>query len=224
VPALDLTAEVGDRPAVEALIDQIVARLPAIPFGNFGDLPAIGEWLVSHRFERRSLALALEARIRAAPTPAETEALIPPLIATANVFGGRQRAGLAEAISEPLVNQNTGEPGEVAWVVDYLTSHATRERLVVQLIERGLTIEPTLDAVHRARTQFDSIQVFEALVSRASRESDEANALADLEAAASWHRPSPESGSDATASLESVRANFPDLAEKTFGLLPPERT
>lgn len=222
VPALDLTAEIGDRTAVEALVDQIVARVPAIPFGNFGELPAVAEWLVSHKYERRSLALALEARMRAAPTPAETEALAPPLIATADVFRGRQRAGLAEAISEPLVNQNTGEPGVVAWVVEQLTAHATRERLVVQLIERGLAIEPTLDAVRRARTQFDSTQIFEALVSRASRESDEANALADLEAATTWQRPAPGSGSDAPASLESVRATYPSLSDMTFQLMPAE--
>ncbi|MEK6721674.1 MAG: P-loop NTPase fold protein [Chloroflexota bacterium] len=223
VPALNLTADVGDRPAVDAFIAQIVARIPAIPFGGFPEMPTLAEWLVRRKYERRSLALALEARVRAAPTPTETTDLVPALIGTADVFGGRQRAGLAEAIAEPLVTQNTGEPEQVAWIAEHLTSRTTRERLVVQLIERGLSIVPTLEAVRRARAQFDSTQVFEALVSRASREADEANALADLEAADSWQRPAPGSGSDAAASLESVRRAFPNLAEKTYELLPPVR-
>lgn len=222
VPALDLTAEVGNRAAVEAFIGGIVARVPAIPFDNFTALPAVAEWLVRRNFERRSLALAVEFRIRAAATPADTRAIAQASIAAADQFGGRQRAGLAEGLAEPFVNHNTGEADQVAWLVERLTTHNTRERLVVQLIERGLTLEPTLDAVRRARAQFDSAQVFEALVSRASREADEANAKADLDAASSWQRPAAGSTSDARASLDAVQEKFEGLKEQADRLLPAE--
>lgn len=222
VPALDLTAEVGNRAAVEALIGGIVARVPAIPFGNFTALPAVAEWLVRRNFERRSLVLSLESRIRAAATPTDAQAIAPASIAAADEFGGRQRAALAQALAEPFVNLNTGEPDQVAWLVEQLTTHNTRERLVVQLIERGLALEPTLDAVRRARDQFDSAQVFEALVWRASREVDEANAKADLEASSSWQPPAAGSTSDARASLDAVREKFEGLKEQADRLLPAE--
>jgi hypothetical protein len=222
VPALDLTAEVGDRAAVEALVGRIVARVPAIPFAYFAALPGVAEWLVRRNFERRSLALALETRIRAATTPADVQAIAAAAVATADYFGGRQRAGLAEALAEPFVNQNTGEPDQVAWLSEQLTTYNTRERLVVQLIERGLRLEPTLDAVRRSLAQFDSVQVFEALVSRASREAEEVNAKADLDAAASWRRPAPGSTSDARASLDAVGEKFAGLKEQADQLLPAD--
>jgi hypothetical protein len=222
VPTLDLTAEVADRTAVEALIARIMARVPAIPFPNFTALPSVAEWLVRRNFERRSLALALESRIRAATTPTEAQAIAPATIAAADHIGGRQRAGLAEALAEPFVNQNTGEPDQVAWLVEQLTTQNTRERLVVQLIERGLSLEPTLEAVRRARARFDSVQVYEALVSRASREAEEGNARADLDAASSWGRPTPGSASDARASLDAVGERFPGLKEQADLLLPAE--
>lgn len=222
VPALDLAAEVGDRAAVEAIMARIVARVPAIPFANFPALPAVAEWLVHRNFERRSLALALEARIRAATTPAEAQAIAPAAIAAADHFGGRQRVGLAEALTGSFVNLNTGEPDQVDWLVEQLTTHNTRERLVVQLIERGLRLEPTLDAVRRARDKFESVQVFEALVSRASREAEEVNAKSDLDAASSWRRPATGSTSDARASLAAVTEKFAGLKEQADQLLPAE--
>lgn len=191
VQALDLTAEIGDRSAVQTLIGRIVARIPAIPFTNLDSLPGVADWLVRRNFERQSLAVALEERIRAAATPADAQAIAVPAIAAADHFGGRQRAALAEALAEPFVNQNTGEPDQVAWVVERLTSNAPRERLVVQLVERGLALQPTLDAVRRSRGCFDSVQVFEALVSRASREADEGSAKAELDAAAAWQARPP---------------------------------
>jgi hypothetical protein len=223
VPALDLTAELGDRAAVEALIARIVGQVPAIPFASFTDLPAVAEWLVRHSHERRSLALALETRIRAATTPAEVQAIASASIEAADSFGGRQRAGLAEALAESFVDQNTGEPDQVAWLVEHLTTHSTRERLVVQLIDRGLPLEATLDAVGRSRGQFDSVQVFEAIVSRAGRETDEANARANLDAAQSWRRPSRGSSSDASASLEAVGERFLGLKEVSDELLRTKR-
>lgn len=222
VLALDLTAEIGDRSAVEAVIGRIVDRMAAIPFANFSALPSVGEWLVRRRFERQTLVDALDARIRAAVTAADAQAIARPAIAAADHIGGRQRARLAEALADPYVNHNIGDPDQVAWLVEHLASRTTRERLVVQLIERGLALEPTLDVVQRARDKFESIQVFEALVSRASREDDEANARADLEAADAWPRPSAWSTSDAPASLDAVRAKFPGLIEQADRLLPHE--
>lgn len=223
VPALDLTADIGDRAAVEALIGQIVGRIPAIPFANITAVAEVADWLVRRRYERQSLVVALATRIRAAASPADAQAIAPPAIAAANHFGGRQRAALAEALAEPFVDHNTGEPDEVAWLVENLTSNATRERLLVQLIERGLALEPTLGAVQRSRADFDSVQVFEALVSRASREAEEGNAKADLDAAAAWQRPAADATSDAPASLDGVRQRFPGLSEQADQLLPRER-
>jgi hypothetical protein len=222
VPALDLTAEIGERAAVEALIGRIVGRIAAVPFANFSALPDVVEWLVRRRFERQTLVDALEARIRAAATPPDAQAVAPPAIAAADHLGGRQRAGIAEALAEPFINHNTGEPDQVAWLLEHLASNTTRERLVVQLIERGLALEPTLDAVRRARDQFESVQVFEALISRASREDDEGNARSELNSADAWPRPSTESTSDASASLDAVRAKFPGLTEQADRLLPRE--
>jgi hypothetical protein len=223
VPALDLTAEIGDKPAVEALIARIVAQLPAIPLGNLAAVPDIAEWLVHHRFERQSLADALGTRIRAAATPADVQAVAPPAIAAADHLGGRQRAALAEALAERSVTNTSGEPDQVAWLVEHLTSDTTRERLVVQLIERGLRLQPTLDAVRRTHDHFDSVQVFEALVARAGREAEEANAKADLDAAGVWRRPAAESTSDAPASLDAVGAKFPGLKEQAERLLASDR-
>jgi hypothetical protein len=222
VPALDLTADIGDRAAVEVLIGQIVGRIPAIPFAGFTAVADVADWLVRRRYERQSLVVALATQIRAAASPADAQAIAPPAIAAANHFGGRQRAALAEALAEPFVDHNTGEPDEVAWLTENLTSNATRERLLVQLIERGLGLEPTLDAVQRSRAHFDSVQVFEALVSRASREAEEGNAKADLDAAAAWQRSAAGATSDAPASLDGVRQRFPELSEQADQLLPLE--
>jgi hypothetical protein len=209
VPALDLVAEIGDKPMVEDLITRMVARLPTIPLADLAGAADIAAWLVKHGFERRSLAEALTARIRAAATPPDVQAVAPASIAAADHFGGRQRAALAEALAEGFVTHNVGEPDQVVWLVEHLTLETIRERLVVQLIERGLGLEPTLDAVRRAHGHFDSVQVFEALVSRAGWEAEEANAKANLDAADKWRRPAPGSTSDAPASLDTVGAKFP---------------
>jgi hypothetical protein len=89
----------------------------------------------------------------------------------------------------------------------------------VQLIERELELTSTLDAVRQGRAYFDSTQVFEALASRAAQEDDEGRAAATLEAAAAWKRPQAGAPTDATASLETVRENFPSLDERTRELL-----
>lgn len=219
VPALGLTAEVGSRAEVEALIARIVARLPAVPFGNLAALSDVADWLVRHRFERQSVADALRTRIAAAATPADAQAAAPAAIAAADRLGTSQRAAIAETLAEHFVTHNTGEPSQITWLVEHLTSHTTRQRLVVQLIERGLTLEPTLDTVRQARGHFDSVQVFEALVARASREADEANAKQDLDAAAAWQRPAARATSDAPANLDTVRRRFPALAEQAGVLL-----
>jgi hypothetical protein len=219
VPALDLTVEVGGRTEVEALIARLVARLPAIPFGNLAALTDVADWLVRRRFERQSVADALRTRVAAAATPADAQAAAPAAIAAAEHLGTSQRAALAEVLAERFVTHNTGEPSQVIWLVEHLTSDGTRERLVVQLIERGLALEPTLEAVRQSRDQFDSAQVFEALVSRASREADETNAKQDLDAAAAWRRPAAGSVSDAPAALETVRQRFPALSEQADDLL-----
>jgi hypothetical protein len=222
VEALELTAAVGDRAAVEALIALVVARIPVIPFGSFTALPAVAQWLVRHSFERRSLTIAVEARVRAAASPSEAQAIAAATIVAADEFGGRQRAGLAEALAESFVNLNIGEPDQVGWLVERLTAHNTRERLVVQLIERGLTLEPTLDAVSHSRAHFDSSQVYDALASRGSRETDVADARADLAAMAAWTRPPTSAGSDARASLEAVGVKFEELRDQAERLMPRE--
>lgn len=218
VPALDLTAEVGDRSAVVALLERIVARVDSVPFASFAALPTVAEWLVRHNYERQSLREALETRVRAATTPADIQAIGPAAIASADLFGGRQRAGLAEALADKFVSLSTGDPGEVTWLVKHLTAHGTRERLLVQLVERGLPIGPTLEAVTGSR-DVNSPQVFDALVSRASREADEADAKALLDEAKAWQRPHPSAGSDARANLDAVGEKFPALKEQADGLL-----
>jgi hypothetical protein len=221
VPALDLTSAVGDRSAVEGLIGRIASRVAAIPFAHFSPLPFTVDWLVKHRYTRQTLVEALEAKVQSAATATDLHAISPHVIQAADVFGGRQRAGLAETVADGFVALNIGEPDEVAWIVERLTAHNTQERLVVQLIERGLSQRPTLDAVSRARAHLDSVQVFEALVQRASREDQEANAKIDLDAAEAWSRPAPDAGSDARASLDALAEKFPSLREQGDRLVPP---
>jgi hypothetical protein len=115
----------------------------------------------------QNLVEALEARIRAATTAGELQAISPAVIEAADLFRGRHRAGLAEALVDGFVALNHGEPDQIAWLVEHLTAHNTRERLVVRLIERGLSLGPTLDAVSWTRAHSDSVQVFETLVQRA---------------------------------------------------------
>lgn len=211
VEVLDLAADVGQRADVQAFIVAIVGRIPAIAFSDFSDLPAVGDWLVRRKFERESLAVALGARIRSATTSSEIQSISQPVITTAERFGGRQRASLAEALAEQYTTLNTGAPAQVAWLVEHLTAKATRERLTVQLIERGEPLAETLDAVGQAHSVFDSVQVFEALISRASREADESAAALGLEAAMNWQHPDPASTSDASANLDIVADRFPAL-------------
>ena len=221
VPALDLTAAVGDRPAVEALIARIVGRVAAIPFTQFAALPPLGDWLIKHRHPRQSLVEAFEAKVRAASAAADLQAISPVAVETADLVGGRQSDRVAEALADRSVALNDGEPDEVAWLIEHLTAHDTRERLVVQLIERGLSLPPKLLAVASARAHFDSVQVFEALVQRASTEASGADAKANLDAAGSWTAPPSNANSDARASLDAATARFPELREQADGLIPP---
>jgi hypothetical protein len=123
-------------------------------------------------------------------------------------------------LADGFVALNLGEPDQVEWLVEQLTADNMRERLVVQLIERGLSLEPTLKAVVRSRTHFDSVQVFEALVQRASQEAAQADAKADLDAAQSWSPPKSNADSDGCASLEAVAERFPALRAEAAGLIP----
>jgi hypothetical protein len=67
----------------------------------------------------------------------------------------------------------------------------------------------------------DEVQVFESLVQRASRETEEANAKADLDAAEAWSRPASDAASDARASLDALAEKFASLREQGDRLVPP---
>lgn len=128
-------------------------------------------------------------------------------------IGGRQKAGLAEALADGFLAQNCGELDQVAWLIEHPTSDNTRKRLLVQFVERGQALGPTLDAVSRARGHFDSDQVFEALVYRAGREADQGGAQAALDATRNWSTPGADANSDARASPDEVVGKYPELQE-----------
>ena len=73
-------------------------------------------------------------------------------------------------------------------------------------------LNSTLAVVDRARTRgLDSLEVFDALVSRAAGEAEESHAEQDLKVAEAWSRPGTPDSESAAANLRDIANRFPNL-------------
>lgn len=212
VEALDLIAEVGDKPALTSFVAAVAVRLAAIPTAAFAELPAFTRGLRDHSVGREPIVEALEARVRGITTPAELLEAFDAVAGTGDIVGPVQRARLADTAMERFVAFGMGDDVQAHWIVEHASTTQLMASLVAQLVARGLAIDSTLAVVDRARTRgLESPEVFDALVSRAAGEAEESDAEQDLKVAEAWSRPGTPDSESAAANLREIANRFPNL-------------
>lgn len=192
----------------------------ALPKGAAGwpaDLSGLTElvtWMKGHQITRDPLVQGLAATAQGVASAADLDQMINALDSVLDSFGSNQRQSIADELTRSLERLGIQSPETVAAAVKRASSGAPRENVAVKLVEADLDLERTTTALEEVRATLNrSPRVFEALVARAVRESEEANAAADLEEASKWRRPPKNEPSEVEANLTAVETTFPNLAD-----------
>jgi hypothetical protein len=211
--AFQILHDAGTKEDSLLLANALPAAAPGWP-SDLSNIAELATWMIGHQVTRDPLVQGLAAKAQAIAGAAELDQMILALDPILDSFGSNQRQTIGDAFTGSLERLGVQSPEAVSAAVRRASTASPRENVTVALIDAGLELGRTLQALEDVRTGLNrSSRVFEALVGRAARESDEANAASNLEVAKKWRRPPKSQPSEVEANLAAVETRFPNLSD-----------